>query len=102
MSISPIYVVTGGEGTSGEQVVRTALAQFADADLSVIIVPHIRELAELERVVQEAEMKQGTIVHTLVDLRLRLLGSGLDLGAVQRVAGAPTLSGNSGAAARNW
>lgn len=71
MPNAPIYVVSGGEGKSGEQVVRTALAQFADADLPVIIVPHIREQADLERVVQEAEMKQGTIVHTLVDLRLR-------------------------------
>lgn len=71
MTTPPIFVVSGGEGKSGEQVVQTALAQFAGADLPVIIVSHVREHSQLTRVVQEAEACRGTIVHTLVDLPLR-------------------------------
>jgi len=71
MSAPPIYIVTGGEGISGEQIVRTALAQFESSDVPVIIVPHVRELAQIEAAVQEAAHTRGTIVHTLVDADLR-------------------------------
>jgi len=71
MSAPPIYIVTGGEGISGEQIVRTALAQFESSDVPVIIVPHARELAQIEAAVQEAAHTRGTIVHTLVDADLR-------------------------------
>lgn len=67
----PIYVVSGGVGASGEQLVRTALVQFEGANLPVIIVPNIREKAQLEEVVDQAASTGGTIVHTLVDEELR-------------------------------
>ena len=38
---TPIFVVSGGVGTSGEQIVRTVLAQFPAADAPVIVVPHV-------------------------------------------------------------
>ncbi|MCZ7544303.1 MAG: kinase/pyrophosphorylase [Anaerolineae bacterium] len=67
----PIYVVSGGTGASGEQVVRTALAQFREADAPVVVVPHVRSAVQLEQVVAEAAASQGTVVHTLVDAGLR-------------------------------
>jgi regulator of PEP synthase PpsR (kinase-PPPase family) len=67
----PIVIVTGGVGTSGEQVVNTVLAQYPDVDVPVEIVPHVREVADLERAIAMALDVGGTIVHTLVDGELR-------------------------------
>jgi len=67
----PLYVVSGGVGASGEQLTRTALAQFENADIPVIIVPHVREVAQIEDIVKKAAAAGGTILHTLVDLELR-------------------------------
>jgi len=69
--IGPILVVSGGAGISGEQVARTVLAQFPDADLPVIVVPHVKAKAEIRDAVKRAAGSQATIVHTLVDGALR-------------------------------
>ncbi len=71
MSTSPIYVVSGGEGASGQQLVRTVLAQFRDADAQVIVVPHVRQIEQIVEVVTQAQTTNGIIVHTLVDAQLR-------------------------------
>jgi len=67
----PVYVVSGGVGASGEQLTRTALAQFENPAIPVIIVSHVREIAQIEDVVKKAATTGGTILHTLVDLELR-------------------------------
>jgi regulator of PEP synthase PpsR (kinase-PPPase family) len=69
--IPPIFVVSGGTGASGEQVVRTALAQFRDVEVPVIGVPNGRLAAQLADVVDQAAALGGTIVYTLVDAGLR-------------------------------
>lgn len=71
MSTPPIYIVSGGMGASGGQLARTALAQFEDADHEIILVPQVREEAQLEEVVAQAAANGGTIIHTLVDSDLR-------------------------------
>jgi regulator of PEP synthase PpsR (kinase-PPPase family) len=71
MSTPPIYIISGGMGTSGEQVVRTALAQFAGNAVQVIVVPHVYHAGQLEAVVARAAETGGIIVHTLVDADLR-------------------------------
>jgi regulator of PEP synthase PpsR (kinase-PPPase family) len=71
MSAPPIYVVSGGLGASGEQLARTALAQFQDADVPIVVVPHVRDVPDIQSAVNQAAACNGTIVHTLVDARLR-------------------------------
>jgi regulator of PEP synthase PpsR (kinase-PPPase family) len=71
MKPSPIYVVSGGTGASGEQLVRTVLVQFPEAQVPVIIVNHVRQVSQIRNTVAEASARQGTIVHTLVDPDLR-------------------------------
>jgi len=66
-----IYVLSGGTGASGEQLVRTVLAQFPDNEASVRIVAHVRQQEQIERAVTEAARTKGTMVHTLVDPELR-------------------------------
>jgi regulator of PEP synthase PpsR (kinase-PPPase family) len=71
MGTPPIFIVSGGVGSSGEQVVRTALAQFRDAAVQVIIVPQVQQIPQVAEVVARAAEADGTIVHTLVDADLR-------------------------------
>jgi len=67
----PIYVVSGGVGASGEQLVQTVLAQFPDNHVPVITMGNVRHLTQIKRVVAQAKQSGGTIAHTLVDDRLR-------------------------------
>jgi regulator of PEP synthase PpsR (kinase-PPPase family) len=67
----PIYIVSGGTGASGEQIVHTLLVQFPERQVPVITVAHVRHTEQLEDVVAQAEADGGTIVHTLVDAHLR-------------------------------
>ncbi len=75
MAYAPIYIISGGEGSSGQQVLHTALAQFGEVDVPVVVRPRVHDPVELEAIVQEAHQAGGLIVHTLVsaDLRQRLL-----------------------------
>lgn len=66
----PIFVVSGATGSSGEQLVRTVLAQFR-RPVPVVVVPHVRSAGDLAEVVQNAAASGGTIVHTLVNSHLR-------------------------------
>jgi [pyruvate, water dikinase]-phosphate phosphotransferase / [pyruvate, water dikinase] kinase len=67
----PIYVLSGGVGASGEQLVQTVLAQFPDNNVPVITIGNVRQLTQIKRVVAQAKQSGGTIAHTLVDDRLR-------------------------------
>jgi len=67
----PIYVVSGGSGASGEQLVHTVLAQFPERQVPVIMVVHVRHMERVEGVVAQAATTGGTIVHTMVDGPLR-------------------------------
>jgi len=66
-----IYIVSGGAGTSAEQVVHTVLAQFPESMVQVITVSNVRFENQLEQVVAQAAALGGTIVHSLVDAKLR-------------------------------
>lgn len=67
----PIYVVSGGVGASGEQLVQTVLAQFPDHHMPVITLGNVRQVTHIKRVIAQAKQAGGIIAHTLVDDRLR-------------------------------
>lgn len=67
----PVYVVSGGTGASGQQIVETVLAQFPTLQVPIIVRNHVRNLQQLEIAVKEAEAEGGTVVHTFVDSSLR-------------------------------
>ena len=56
---------------SGEQLARTALAQFQDADVPVVIIGGVRRVEQLEEAIKQAAVNGGTVVHTLVEVDLR-------------------------------
>jgi len=70
---APVYVVSGGTGASGEQVVYTVVAQFPDSGVPVVTIAHVRHRAQVEDAVAQAAATGGTIVHTTVNAELRRL-----------------------------
>jgi regulator of PEP synthase PpsR (kinase-PPPase family) len=67
----PVYIVSGGSGASGQQIVETVLAQFPELRLPVIVRNSVRTLGQVEIAVKEAGAAGAAVVHTLVDGNLR-------------------------------
>lgn len=80
-----VYVVSGGMGASGEQLARTALAQFPGNELPIVVVPQLRSVEELQPVLERAAATGGVLLHTLVEgpLRSVLIESARELGIVE-------------------
>lgn len=68
---TPVYIVSGGMGASGRQLVNTVLAQFPGSTIPVVMVPHVSTQGQIEEALARAAKTGGTIVHTLVNVRLR-------------------------------
>jgi regulator of PEP synthase PpsR (kinase-PPPase family) len=71
VNMTSVFIVSGGTGFSGEQLLRTALAQFPTSDVKITVIAGIRRLEQLESAVEQATAANGLIVHTLVDAELR-------------------------------
>ncbi len=69
--IPPIFVVSGGRGASGEQLLQTALAQFNNREVPIEIIGEVTTEEQVQAAVERAERVGGSIVHTLVDADLR-------------------------------
>jgi [pyruvate, water dikinase]-phosphate phosphotransferase / [pyruvate, water dikinase] kinase len=67
----PLIIVSGGTGTSAEQVVNTVLAQFPNAEVPVVTIANVRQPPQVEDAVAQAQAAGGIIVHTMVDATLR-------------------------------
>lgn len=71
VDVPPVYIVSGGTGSSGEQIVSTVLAQFPESRAPMIIIGNICDQERVENIITQAENSGGTVVHTLVDTSLR-------------------------------
>ena len=73
-ALPPVYVVSGGTGASGTQLVHTVLAQFPEPHPEVRIVAHVRTREQLQEVTRRAIQERATVVHTLVadDMRAHM------------------------------
>jgi [pyruvate, water dikinase]-phosphate phosphotransferase / [pyruvate, water dikinase] kinase len=68
---SPIYIISGGLGASGEQLAHTVLAQFPENITPVKLVSKVSGMDKIREVIDEASENDGTIVHTMIDPELR-------------------------------
>ena len=66
-----VYVVSGGVGSSGEQVVQTVLAQFPNHNVDLRVIPHVRSRQKIADIVAQAAETDGLVVHTMVNRELR-------------------------------
>ena len=71
--VGPIYIVSGGKGLAGNNMVHSLLIQYPNNNVPVIIVPNIHEEIQLIKVVEKAKQEQGLIAHTMVNRKLRNL-----------------------------
>lgn len=67
----PVYVVSGGKGLAGNNMVHSLLIQYPNNNVPVIIVPQVSEEKQLVELVQKVKNEGGLITHTLVNRELR-------------------------------
>jgi [pyruvate, water dikinase]-phosphate phosphotransferase / [pyruvate, water dikinase] kinase len=65
-----IYIVSGGMGASGEQLVHTVLAQYPEDTVRVSTVGNVRQPEQIGAVLKEAQRIDGLVVYTLVEPHL--------------------------------
>lgn len=68
---APIYILSGGVGASGEQVVHTVLAQFPGRQVPVKVIANVRYEEQIDQTLDQAAASGGTVVHTMVETHLR-------------------------------
>jgi regulator of PEP synthase PpsR (kinase-PPPase family) len=66
-SAPAIFVVSGGIGVSGEQLVLTLLAQFPNDAVRVTTVGNVRHSEQVTEVLLQARQMDALVVYTLVD-----------------------------------
>jgi regulator of PEP synthase PpsR (kinase-PPPase family) len=66
-----VFAISDATGATGQRVVQAALAQFAGAQVEVELRPGVRKVREVRKLVKEAAVASGTIVHTLAVPKLR-------------------------------
>jgi len=71
MSTPHIYIVSGGKGLAGENVVKSILVQFPDFKIPTTIFSDVHTEKMAHDAVLKAKENDGIIVHTMVNKRLR-------------------------------
>ncbi len=66
-----IYILSGGVGASGEQLVRTAVAQFQEMDVAVQVFPKVITKRQAKHILESAADDGAIVVHTFVDDKIR-------------------------------
>jgi regulator of PEP synthase PpsR (kinase-PPPase family) len=67
----PIYVVSGGKGLAGNNMVLSLLIQYPNNQVPVVIVPQITNEKQLFELVEKVKLEGGLITHTMVNRKLR-------------------------------
>lgn len=68
---APIYVVSGGKGLAGNNMVHSLLIQYPNNDVPVVIIPDQHEEQQLIDLVARAKLEGALVTHTMVNRRLR-------------------------------
>ena len=70
-SVPTIFIISGGIGASGEQLVLTVLAQFPKDAIRVTTVGNVRLQEQIAEVLLKAQRIDALVVYTLVDSLLQ-------------------------------
>ncbi len=68
---APIYVVSGGKGLAGNNMVQSMLIQYPNNNVPVILLTHIIDESQVLDAVLKAKNDGGLITHTMVQHSLR-------------------------------
>ncbi len=71
---APIYIVSGGRGIAGNNLVQSLLIQYPENDIPVIIISHVADEDQIFDIIMKAKTDGGLIAHTMVnpDLRIKI------------------------------
>ncbi len=75
----PIYVVSGGKGLAGNNMVQSLLIQYPNNNVPVVIIPDVSTVEEIEKIILKAKEDGGVITHTMVNPGLRKIFNELGL-----------------------
>ncbi len=67
-----IYMVSGGSGASGNQILNTALAQFPGCVAQVVNIPYIRSKKDVDDFINKRFTHGHPVIHTLVNSDVRV------------------------------
>lgn len=76
---APIYVVSGGKGLAGNNMVQSLLIQYPNNNVPVVIIPNVSTIAEVEEIILKAKDEGALVTHTMVNPELRLRFNELSL-----------------------
>lgn len=68
---APIYVVSGGRGIAGNNLVQSLLIQYPNNNIPVNIIGHVDDEDQIFDIVMKAKADGGLVAHTMVDPELR-------------------------------
>jgi regulator of PEP synthase PpsR (kinase-PPPase family) len=66
-----VFVVSDGTGETASTIVKAALVQYPDRDISLVRCKNIRSEEQIETILEEVKARQGTVVFTVVSSKLR-------------------------------
>lgn len=78
----PIFVVSGGRGIAGNNMVQSLLIQYPDNNVDVHIIPNIFSEDQVFDIMKKAKTKGAVVTHTMVnsDLRKKINTLGMEFG----------------------
>src|ERR1700722_686291 len=66
-----VFVLSDGTGETASTIVKAALVQYPDRDISLVRCKNIRSEEQVETIVEEVKSRQGAVVFTVVSSKLR-------------------------------
>ena len=70
-SMPPIYIVSGGKGLAGQNIVEIMLIQYPDNKIPIITEPEVQTPERVEEITNNVLLTNGVIVHTMVSHKMR-------------------------------
>jgi regulator of PEP synthase PpsR (kinase-PPPase family) len=66
-----IFIISDGTGETAATIVRAALVQYPDRDISLVRCKNVRSEEQVENIVEEVKARDGSVVFTVVSRTLR-------------------------------
>jgi regulator of PEP synthase PpsR (kinase-PPPase family) len=66
-----IFILSDGTGETASTIVKAALVQYPDRDISLVRCKNIRTEEQLDGIIEEVKVRDGSVVYTVVSSKLR-------------------------------
>ncbi|MEN8223522.1 MAG: kinase/pyrophosphorylase, partial [Acidobacteriota bacterium] len=66
-----VYVISDGTGTTAKGALQSAMAQFGKVNIKINIRSNVHTDPDIKKIMEEAKVNKGFVVHTIVSKSLR-------------------------------